>query len=61
MSLEKSNIEGIQTIARQFHTVSLNLKRKPYDVLAPRTAEFEADFVKFMAQISNIEVCTFSF
>ncbi|XP_047444882.1 dynein axonemal heavy chain 8-like [Mugil cephalus] len=53
--LEKSNIEGIESLARQFYTVSMNLKRKQYDMLAPRTAEFSADFVKFMAQISNIE------
>ncbi|XP_070701078.1 dynein axonemal heavy chain 8-like [Pempheris klunzingeri] len=54
-SLGKSNIEGIEILARQFHTVSMNLKRKQYDMLAPRTVEFEADFSKFMAQISHIE------
>ena len=56
-SLGKSNIEGIEILARQFHTVSMNVKRKQNDVLAPRTAEFEMDFAKFMVQISNIEVC----
>ena len=55
-SLEKSNIEGIENLARQFRTVSMNLKRKQYDMLTPRTTEFETDFVKFMAQISHIEV-----
>ncbi|XP_045906997.1 dynein axonemal heavy chain 8-like isoform X1 [Micropterus dolomieu] len=54
-SLGKSNIEGIEILARQFHTISMNLKRKQYDMLAPRTAEFETDFTKFMSQISNIE------
>ncbi|KAM4587304.1 dynein axonemal heavy chain 8-like [Odontesthes bonariensis] len=54
-SLEKSNIEGIEKSARQFHTVSMNLKRKKYDMLSPRTTEFETDFVKFMAQMSHIE------
>ncbi|XP_075316795.1 dynein axonemal heavy chain 8-like [Odontesthes bonariensis] len=55
-SLEKSNIEGIEKSARQFHTVSMNLKRKKYDMLSPRTTEFETDFVNFMAQMSHIEV-----
>lgn len=54
-SLGKSNIEGIEILARQFHTVSMNLKRNLYDVLAP-TAEVETHFTKFMFQISHIEV-----
>ncbi|XP_062284222.1 dynein axonemal heavy chain 8-like [Scomber scombrus] len=54
-SLSKSNIEGIEVLARQFHTVSMNVKRKQYDMLAPRTAEFETDFAKFMTQVSHIE------
>ncbi|XP_037304127.2 dynein axonemal heavy chain 8-like [Pungitius pungitius] len=53
-SLEKSNIEGIEILAKQFHTVSLNMKMLPYDILAPRT-EFDTDFTKFMTQISHIE------
>ncbi|GLD50869.1 dynein heavy chain 8, axonemal [Lates japonicus] len=53
--LGKSNIEGIEILARQFHTVSMTLKRKQYDMLAPRTTEFQTDFTKFMAQISHIE------
>lgn len=59
-SLGKSNIEGIEILARQFHTISMNVKRKQYDMLAPRTAEFETDFAKFMTQISHIEVCILS-
>uniref|UniRef100_A0AAX7SLG8 AAA+ ATPase domain-containing protein n=1 Tax=Astatotilapia calliptera TaxID=8154 RepID=A0AAX7SLG8_ASTCA len=45
-SLNKSNIEGIESLARQFNTIAMNLKRKQYDMLAPRSAEFEANFVK---------------
>ena len=59
--LGKSNIEGIEILARQFDTVSMNLKKKQYDMLAPRTVEFETDFVKFMSEISHIEVCIVSF
>ncbi|KAK5607192.1 Dynein heavy chain 8, axonemal [Crenichthys baileyi] len=54
-SLGKSKIEGIESFARQFQNVSLSLKRKQYDMLAPKMTEFEADFVKFMAEISLIE------
>ncbi|XP_039872861.1 dynein heavy chain 8, axonemal-like isoform X1 [Simochromis diagramma] len=54
-SLNKSNIEGIEILARQFNTIAMNLKRKQYDMLAPRSAEFEADFVKFTEQICYIE------
>ncbi|XP_027145030.1 dynein heavy chain 8, axonemal isoform X2 [Larimichthys crocea] len=54
-SLGKSNIEGIAVLARNFHTVSMNIKRKQYDMLAPKGAEFEMDFAKFMVQISNLE------
>ncbi|XP_068458453.1 dynein axonemal heavy chain 8-like [Clinocottus analis] len=53
-SLEKSNIEGIEILARTFHTVSMNVKMMQYDILVPRI-EFETDFTKFMTQISNIE------
>lgn len=56
-SLNKSNIEGIESLARLFNTIAMNLKRKQYDMLAPRSAEFEADFVKFTEQICYIEVC----
>ncbi|KAG8014343.1 Dynein heavy chain 8 [Nibea albiflora] len=54
-SLGKSNIEGIAVLARNFHTVSMNMKRKQYDMLAPRGHEFETDFAKFMVQISHLE------
>uniref|UniRef100_A0AAX7VFT7 AAA+ ATPase domain-containing protein n=1 Tax=Astatotilapia calliptera TaxID=8154 RepID=A0AAX7VFT7_ASTCA len=54
-SLNKSNIEGIESLARQFNTIAMNLKRKQYDMLAPRSAEFEANFVKFTEQICYIE------
>ncbi|KAM6989324.1 dynein axonemal heavy chain 8-like [Tautogolabrus adspersus] len=53
--LAKSNIEGIENLARQFHTISMNLKRKQNDMLSPVSAEFETDFAKFMTQISQFE------
>ncbi|XP_041836758.1 dynein heavy chain 8, axonemal-like [Melanotaenia boesemani] len=54
-SLGKSNIEGIENLARQFCTVCMDLKRKEYNILAPRSTEFETNFMKFMDQISHIE------
>uniref|UniRef100_A0A3Q3FTJ5 Dynein, axonemal, heavy chain 5 like n=1 Tax=Labrus bergylta TaxID=56723 RepID=A0A3Q3FTJ5_9LABR len=47
--LAKSNIEGIENLARQFHTISMNLKGKQYDMLSLESAE------KFMTQISHFE------
>lgn len=44
-------------LVRQFQTACMSLKRKQYDMLAPRTTEFQTDFVQFMGQISQIEVC----
>lgn len=43
-------------LIRQFQTACMSLKRKQYDMLAPRTTEFQTDFVQFMGQISQIEV-----
>uniref|UniRef100_A0A671YVZ2 Dynein axonemal heavy chain 8 n=1 Tax=Sparus aurata TaxID=8175 RepID=A0A671YVZ2_SPAAU len=44
-SLEKSNIEGTEMLVRQFQTACMSLKRKQYDMLAPRTTEFQTDFL----------------
>lgn len=54
-SLEKSNIEGIEILARQFHAVYMDMKRTTFDMLASGTAEFETAFVKFMVKINQIE------
>lgn len=58
--LGKSNIEGIEVLARQFHSISMNVKKKQCDVLAQRKHEFDKDFADFMAQIVNLEVCILS-
>uniref|UniRef100_A0A3Q3F240 Dynein, axonemal, heavy chain 5 like n=1 Tax=Kryptolebias marmoratus TaxID=37003 RepID=A0A3Q3F240_KRYMA len=58
--LEKSKIEGIETIARQFYTASISLKRKRYDILAPKATEFEADFVKFKNKLQMFMSSCFS-
>ncbi|XP_041660196.1 dynein heavy chain 8, axonemal-like [Cheilinus undulatus] len=59
--LEKSNIEGIESLAQKFHTMLMNLKKKQYDMLTPGLAEFETDFSKLMTQISHFEkqLCAF--
>ncbi|XP_041950591.1 dynein heavy chain 8, axonemal-like [Alosa sapidissima] len=53
--LSKSTIEGIDTIAAKFQNIYLTMKKKQYDFLAPRKAEFEVDFAEFITQISNLE------
>ncbi|KAM4740016.1 dynein axonemal heavy chain 8-like [Anableps anableps] len=55
-SLGKSKIEGIENLARQFQNQSLILKRKQYDMLAPKTTEFDTDFAKFISEISLLEL-----
>lgn len=55
--LGNSTIEGIDTLAGKFQNIYLTMKKKQYDILAPRKAEFEVDFAEFMSQISNLEVC----
>ncbi|CAG5978557.1 unnamed protein product [Menidia menidia] len=51
--LEQSNIEGIENLGRLFRTVAMNLKRKQYDMLAPRTTEFETDFSQLQTFMSS--------
>uniref|UniRef100_A0A8C8CZV8 AAA+ ATPase domain-containing protein n=1 Tax=Oncorhynchus tshawytscha TaxID=74940 RepID=A0A8C8CZV8_ONCTS len=55
--LGQSTIEGIDTLASKFQNIYLTMKKKQYDILAPRKAEFEVDFAEFMVQISNLEAC----
>lgn len=55
--LSKSTIEGIDTIASKFQNIYFTMKKKQYDFLAPRKAEFEVDFAEFMTQMNNLEVC----
>ncbi|KAM6954364.1 dynein axonemal heavy chain 8-like [Aplochiton taeniatus] len=53
--LGNSTIEGIDTLAGKFQNIYLTMKKKQYDILAPRKAEFEVDFADFMSQIGNLE------
>ncbi|XP_046878072.1 dynein axonemal heavy chain 8-like [Hypomesus transpacificus] len=50
-----STIEGIDTLAGKFQNMYLTMKKKQYDILAPRKAEFEVDFAEFMTQMNNLE------
>ncbi|XP_037394017.1 dynein heavy chain 8, axonemal [Pygocentrus nattereri] len=54
-ALGKSTIEGIDTIAAKFQNIYITMKKKQYDILAHRNADFEVDFAEFMSQISNLE------
>ncbi|XP_063079703.1 dynein axonemal heavy chain 8-like isoform X2 [Engraulis encrasicolus] len=53
--LSKSTIEGIDTLATKFQNIYLTMKKKQYDFLAPRKAEFEVDFAEFMTQMGHLE------
>lgn len=54
--LSTSTIEGIDTIAGKFQNIYFTIKKKQYDFLAPRKADFEVDFAEFMLHIKNLEV-----
>ncbi|KAI4895809.1 hypothetical protein NFI96_021985 [Prochilodus magdalenae] len=55
-TLGKSTIEGIDLIAAKFQNIFITMKKKQYDILAPRKADFEVDFAEFMSQINNLEI-----
>ncbi|XP_072296528.1 dynein axonemal heavy chain 8-like [Eucyclogobius newberryi] len=54
-TLLESKLEGIESFAKQFNTMSSNLRGKQYDILAPNNSEFDPDFSKFMDHISELE------
>lgn len=55
--MSESKIEGIETISNRFQHMYSALKKKPYDPLDHRKPDFEADFLEFRRQISEIQVC----
>nr|XP_014354015.1 PREDICTED: dynein heavy chain 8, axonemal-like [Latimeria chalumnae] len=55
-ALGKSTIEGIDVLATKFQSIYQNVKKKQYDILDPRKAEFETDFIDFGNQIYQLEV-----
>ncbi|CAB1339925.1 unnamed protein product [Coregonus sp. 'balchen'] len=58
--LGQSTIEGIDTLASKFQNIYLTMKKKQYDILAPRKAEFEVDFAEFMNQLQMFMNSCFS-
>ncbi|KFU84710.1 Dynein heavy chain 8, axonemal, partial [Chaetura pelagica] len=54
-ALNLSTIEGIDAIAIKFRNIYQSVQKKHYDILDPRTTEFDMDFMNFMAKIEGLE------
>uniref|UniRef100_A0A663EUR1 Dynein axonemal heavy chain 8 n=1 Tax=Aquila chrysaetos chrysaetos TaxID=223781 RepID=A0A663EUR1_AQUCH len=55
-ALSLPTIEGIDIMAVKFKNIYQSVQKKQYDILDPRKAEFDVDFVNFMAKIEGLEV-----
>ena len=54
-SLNTVKLEGIEPIAVKYKTIVENIKKKNYDVLDHRKAEFENDYADFKSQIDFLQ------
>ncbi|XP_025115342.1 dynein heavy chain 5, axonemal-like isoform X3 [Pomacea canaliculata] len=52
--LAESRIEGMELMANKFAVIVTTMKKKPYDFLDQRKAEFDQDFEDFKRQISDL-------
>jgi len=59
-TLALSRIEGIETFNARFSLLASTLKKKPYDPLEHRKADFDIDFQDFKHQLADLEVQTCS-
>ncbi len=53
--LKQSHIEGIDALANRFNHVISLIKKKPYNPLNHRKAEFNVDYDDFQRQIAELE------
>lgn len=53
--LKESHIEGIESLANRFNSITSVFKKKPYNPLDHRKMEFNNDFEEFQRQISELE------
>ena len=56
-SLGLSRLDGIETFNQRFMLLFSTLKKKPYDVLESRKADFEMDYDDFKRQLGDLNVC----
>ncbi|XP_076449856.1 dynein axonemal heavy chain 5-like isoform X2 [Babylonia areolata] len=59
--LSESKIEGMELMANKFNVIVTSMKKKPYDFLDQRKAEFDQDFDDFKRQISDLHTAIVSF
>ena len=56
MALGDSHIEGVDILFGRFTALLAVLKKKPYDPLDQRKADFDYDFEDFKKQVQDIQV-----
>ena len=56
MTFGDSHIEGIDILFGRFTAILSALKKKPYDPLDQRKADFDYDFEDFKKQVQEIQV-----
>ena len=55
-ALGLSHIEGIDQLNSRFNLAFANIKKKPYDVLEQRKADFDSDYEDFQRQVTELNV-----
>lgn len=46
----------METMANRFNVIYTSMKKKPYDPLDQRKADFDDDFAEFKRQVSELQV-----
>jgi dynein heavy chain len=59
--LSESKIEGMELLAAKFNGIVATLKKKPYDFLDQRRADFDNDYEDFKKAIGDLHVFFFLF
>ncbi|XP_071824188.1 dynein axonemal heavy chain 5-like [Apostichopus japonicus] len=54
-SLSESKIEGMELMANRFSVIYTSMKKKPYNPLDQRKADFDDDFAEFKRQVQELQ------
>ena len=54
--LSLSQLDGMDTFSQRFNVLVTALKKKPYDILEHRKADFDIDYDDFQRQLTDLNV-----
>lgn len=54
--LTLSQLDGMETFSQRFNVLVTTLKKKPYDILEHRKADFDIDYDDFQRQLTDLNV-----